>query len=116
MQASSWCASLIDAYSSVLMVEIHLFASATPGDSALGSSHRRSTESPGEFLLTRVAGQELVLVRGGRERIEASSRSYWFNDMDYHGVEPDPVFRYSIRVGGAFERQFVKQLEQSRRR
>jgi Rieske 2Fe-2S family protein len=52
----------------------------------------------------------------GRERIEASSRIYWFNDMDYHGVEPDPFFRYSIRVDGVFERHFVKQLEQSRRR
>jgi Rieske 2Fe-2S family protein len=35
---------------------------------------------------------------------------YWFNDMDYHGVEPDPFFRYSIRVDGIFESDFVERL------
>jgi Rieske 2Fe-2S family protein len=51
-----------------------------------------------------------------RERIVVNSRIYWFNDMDYHGVEPDPFFRYSIRVDGVFDRGFVRQLEQRRRR
>jgi hypothetical protein len=41
---------------------------------------------------------------------------YWFNDMDYHGVEPDPFFRYSIRVDGVFERSFLRRLEQLSRR
>ena len=41
---------------------------------------------------------------------------YWFNDMDYHGVEADPFFRYSIRVDGVFERSFVKRLQQAHRR
>ena len=31
---------------------------------------------------------------------------YWFNDADYHGVEPDPYFRYSIRVDGVFTPDF----------
>ncbi len=35
---------------------------------------------------------------------------YWFNDMDYHGVEPDPFFRYSIRVDGVFERGFLDRV------
>ncbi|MBX3226165.1 MAG: hypothetical protein KIT84_28670 [Labilithrix sp.] len=35
---------------------------------------------------------------------------YWFNDMDYHGVEPDPFFRYSIRVDGVFEPGFVESI------
>ncbi|HET9957000.1 MAG TPA: hypothetical protein VFQ61_21035 [Polyangiaceae bacterium] len=51
-----------------------------------------------------------------RERRVVDSRIYWFNDMDYHGVEPDPFFRYSIRVDGVFERGFARKLEQSRRR
>jgi hypothetical protein len=46
-----------------------------------------------------------------RERHVVDSRIYWFNDMDYHGVEPDPFFRYSIRVDGVFERGFVKRLQ-----
>jgi Rieske 2Fe-2S family protein len=36
---------------------------------------------------------------------------YWFNDMDYHGVEPDPFFRYSIRVDGVLEPAFVREVE-----
>lgn len=51
-----------------------------------------------------------------QERRVVDSRIYWFNDMDYHGVEPDPFFRYSIRVDGVFQRDFVKQLERARRR
>jgi hypothetical protein len=35
---------------------------------------------------------------------------YWFNDMDYHGVEPDPFFRYSIRIDGVFEPEFVERM------
>ena len=40
---------------------------------------------------------------------------YWFNDMDYHGVEPDPFFRYSIRVDGVFENSFVERMRAARR-
>jgi Rieske 2Fe-2S family protein len=36
---------------------------------------------------------------------------YWFNDMDYHGVLADPFFRYSLRVDGVFDRDFVRALE-----
>ncbi len=35
---------------------------------------------------------------------------YWFNDMDYHGVEDDPFFRYSVRVDGVFEPAFLRKL------
>ena len=37
--------------------------------------------------------------------------AYWFNDHDYHGVEADPFYRYSIRVDGVFEPAFVETLE-----
>ena len=40
---------------------------------------------------------------------------YWFNDMDYHGVEPDPFFRYSIRVDGVFEGDFVEHMRAAAR-
>jgi hypothetical protein len=45
-----------------------------------------------------------------------SSRAYWFNDMDYHGVLPDPFFRYSLRVDGVFEPDFARALERHARR
>jgi Rieske 2Fe-2S family protein len=46
----------------------------------------------------------------GTSRRVVESRAYWFNDMDWHGVEPDPFFRYSIRVDGVFERGFLEEL------
>jgi len=39
-----------------------------------------------------------------------TSRAFWFNDMDYHGVEADAFFRYSIRIDGKFEPDFVKRI------
>jgi Rieske 2Fe-2S family protein len=41
------------------------------------------------------------------------SNVYWFNDMDWHGVEPDPFFRYSIRVDGVFEPAFLRELKRA---
>jgi Rieske 2Fe-2S family protein len=40
---------------------------------------------------------------------------YWFNDMDYHGVLPDPFWRYSIRVDGVFDLTWVRALEKKSR-
>ena len=38
------------------------------------------------------------------------SRAYWFNDSDYHGVEADPFFRYSVRVDGFFDPEFLARV------
>jgi hypothetical protein len=35
---------------------------------------------------------------------------YWFNDHGYHGVAPDPYFRYSLRVDGVFRSDFLARL------
>jgi hypothetical protein len=45
-----------------------------------------------------------------REKTEVAPRVYWFNDHDYHGVEADPWFRYSIRVDGVLQGEFVDRL------
>jgi hypothetical protein len=50
---------------------------------------------------------------GSHTRVEAPV--YWFNDMDYHGVEPAPFFQYSIRVDGTFEPEFLRELERAAR-
>jgi hypothetical protein len=42
-------------------------------------------------------------------------RAYWFNDHEYHGVEADPFFRYSIRVDGVFEPAFLARVERDLR-
>ena len=45
-----------------------------------------------------------------RTKIHVDSPMYWFNDMDWHGVEPDPYFRYSIRIDGVFEAAFLDEV------
>lgn len=46
----------------------------------------------------------------GGSRTIVRSPIYWFNDMDYHGVLPDPFFRYSVRVDGVFNPAWIKRL------
>jgi glycine betaine catabolism A len=46
----------------------------------------------------------------GGSRTIVRAPIYWFNDMDYHGVLPDPFFRYSIRVDGVFEPGWARRL------
>ncbi|WP_437640553.1 hypothetical protein [Sorangium sp. So ce854] len=57
-----------------------------------------------------------VCDRDGEERTIVRAPIYWFNDMDYHGVEADPFFRYSIRVDGVFEPAFLRRLQRLHRR
>jgi len=52
----------------------------------------------------------------GGSRTVVQAPVYWFNDMDYHGVLPDPFFRYSVRVDGVFEPAWVRALERKHRR
>lgn len=51
-----------------------------------------------------------VCADGGEDKRIVDAKIYWFNDMDWHGVEADPYFRYSIRVDGVFERDFERKL------
>jgi hypothetical protein len=48
-----------------------------------------------------------------RRKVEIRTRAYWFNDSDYHGVEADPFFRYSVRVDGFFRPEFLQHLRRS---
>lgn len=46
-----------------------------------------------------------------REKVDVRGRAYWFNDSDWHGVEADPYFRYSIRVDGTFRPDWLAAIE-----
>jgi hypothetical protein len=46
-----------------------------------------------------------------QQKLHVPGRAYWFNDSDYHGVDADPFFRYSIRVDGVFRPDFLATLE-----
>lgn len=37
-------------------------------------------------------------------------RSYFFNNRDYHGVDADPKFRYTLRVDGTFTKELQDEL------
>lgn len=54
--------------------------------------------SPGwrpSFIWDDVKNEKVYLAKG--------STSYFFNNRDYHGVDPEPMFRYTLRVDGTFE-------------
>lgn len=38
------------------------------------------------------------------------SKSYFFNNRDYHGVDPEPVYRYTLRVDGTFTDELCEEL------
>lgn len=38
------------------------------------------------------------------------ARSYFFNNRDYHGVDPEPVFRYTLRIDGTFTDEMCEKL------
>jgi hypothetical protein len=59
------------------------------------------------FYLGDLSHEKLV----HKHFIPDDARLYWFNDMDWHGVEADPFFRYSIRVDGVFEPAFLARVK-----
>ncbi|MCC6646874.1 MAG: hypothetical protein IT374_15030 [Polyangiaceae bacterium] len=50
-----------------------------------------------------------------RREIPVEGRAIWFNDHDYHGVSAAPYFRYSIRVDGVFEPEFLERVARAAR-
>jgi hypothetical protein len=52
----------------------------------------------------------------GSSELVVDAPVYWFNDMDWHGVHPDPFFRYSVRVDGVFEPDFLEKIRETTRR
>lgn len=82
----------------------------------------RDTELGAESIAQSISfsprGNKRLALRAGPPRPDSNdepvivgSRVYWFNDMDWHGVLPDPYFRYSIRVDGVFDPAFVREVQ-----
>lgn len=42
--------------------------------------------------------------------LEQGARSYFFNNRDYHGVDPENRFRYTLRIDGEFTEEFQEQM------
>jgi hypothetical protein len=81
-----------------------------------GTTHRDADPAvkrdADHFVIFCPAGNKRLFVwdEEARAKTFAPSRAYWFNDADYHGIEADPFFRYSIRVDGEFDPRFVEQI------
>ena len=65
------------------------------------------------FLTICPGGNKRLFLWDEEEKTELpiTSRAYWFNDSDYHGVLADPFFRYSIRVDGVFQPEFLERIQ-----
>jgi hypothetical protein len=82
-----------------------------------GTIHRDNYEKRdnppiNDFITISPAGNKRLFVYNDRtkEKVYISAKAYTFNDMNYHGVEADPYFRYSIRIDGRFTPEFRELL------
>ena len=67
---------------------------------------------PDHFVTFCPAGNKRLFLwdEGERRKTFVTGRAYWFNDHDYHGVDADPFFRYSVRVDGVFKAEFLERV------
>ena len=65
-----------------------------------------------EVVVAREIGRDIIWDEKKKEKVllEKGARSYFFNNRDYHGVDPEPVFRYTLRVDGTFTDELCKEL------
>jgi hypothetical protein len=80
-----------------------------------GTVHRDAETEPAHFITLCPGGDKRLFLwdEAAQEKVAVSGRAYWFHDGDYHGVEADPFFRYSIRVDGVFQRDFLAALREN---
>lgn len=82
-----------------------------------GTVHRdglpeEQPDGPDHFITIVPGGDKRLFLwdEETKTKTPVSARAYWFNDHDYHGVDADPFFRYSIRVDGVFRPEFLERL------
>jgi hypothetical protein len=87
-----------------------------------GTVHRdgdpAEQEAPDHFITICPEGDKRLFLwdEDTRAKTHVPGRAYWFNDHDYHGVDADPFFRYSIRVDGIFRPGFLEMLRTESKR
>ncbi len=81
-----------------------------------GTVHRdgdpEEQDAPDQFITICPAGNKRLFLwdEASKTKTAVTGRAYWFNDFDYHGVDADPFFRYSLRVDGVFEEGFLEKI------
>ena len=68
--------------------------------------------APDQFITICPRKNKRVFVwdEDAKQKTPITPRAYWFNDFDYHGVDADPFFRYSLRIDCVFEADFLTRL------
>ncbi len=85
-----------------------------------GTMHRdgdpAAQRSPDHFITVCPAANKRLFLwdEAARQKTSVAARAYWFNDHDYHGVDADPFFRYSLRVDGVFREDFLASLTRAK--
>ncbi|WP_437537719.1 hypothetical protein WME79_18820 [Sorangium sp. So ce726] len=79
---------------------------------------RAPDSEPDHFITLCPAGNKRLFLwdERARRKMPVAGRAYWFNDHDYHGVEADPYFRYSVRIDGTFTPEFIEALRRDHAR
>lgn len=87
------------------------------GDGMAGEGERSERE-PDHFITLCPAGDKRLFLwdERARRKTPVTGRAYWFNDHDYHGVDADPFFRYSVRIDGTFTPEFIEVLRRDHAR
>jgi hypothetical protein len=84
-----------------------------------GTVHRdgdpAEQEAPDQFITFCPARNKKLFLwdESEKKKVAVEARAFWFNDFDFHGVDEDPFFRYSIRVDGVFRPEFLERVKAS---
>ncbi|WP_437737552.1 hypothetical protein [Sorangium sp. So ce1335] len=86
---------------------VHRDGEGTRGDGGEGGQRE-----PDHFITLCPAGNKRLFLwdEQAQRKVPVAGRAYWFNDHDYHGVEADPFFRYSLRIDGTFAPELIEAL------
>lgn len=70
-------------------------------------------DEPDHFITVCPGGDKRLFLwdEETKAKTPIAGRAYWFNDHDYHGVDADPFFRYSIRIDGVFRPDFLETMQ-----
>ena len=71
--------------------------------------------APDHFITLCPANDKRLYVwaEDTQQKTFVAGRAVWFNDFDFHGVDAEPHFRYSLRVDGVFQPDFLARVERA---
>jgi hypothetical protein len=81
-----------------------------------GTLHRdgdpKDQAAPDQFITLCPANDKRLYLwdDSAKAKTYVSGRAVWFNDFDFHGVDAEPHFRYSLRVDGNFTDEFLARI------